>query len=932
MAAHVITGASLPTYTGRVGPWTDSNGYLWTVALNASNQATAYKSTDRGFTWTAIGSYTVTAASGGSLDCDVDSFTSVGTIYVAVQDTNHAAFLLTFTISNTTWALFSSGGTGPTCNTDVNGARPLFCLRRADSSIAIAYQGPQHGTGSAYRSVYVAACGATGSWTSGTGYLAATEADISTGNYHQSLRWATRGASDRFHLLYAYARTSHGLVQRSLSSANALDTAREPYATTLTEGGKYSIAYVNSRLEISGPTYTTTYRPPIHSAEDSQANNTWANDTNAVGNDVVATAATVFAYDATGAKLYAFFRDSATADVFANSLANYPTATTWTADGAVQDTATAATFISVSPVRITPNIGAPCIGVIWVDTSVYFDAVTLGAATGPVARISLASASTPKTQTNHKIHLRARIQAAATAIARVALYEGSTNRSTDLDSTALTTSLADYTIAISDANAANITDYSNLELRIWGYSSIGEAPVLEVADVWLELPSPAAVAPVTLACAAATATAEGRSMLLGLFPDAASATASGRSMLLGFWGDPATAAATTPNVDLTIPYYIAAQAATATATGDAIDLHVRQILAATAATATAEGRSMLLGLFPGSASATATGRSMLLGFWGSAGSAQASGDAIDLHVTQILQAATANATATGRSMLLAFWGDPATAAATTPTVALSVPAIVTLDLAPSTITATGRSMLLAFWSDAAAATSTGTEVTLKVGQVLAAAPNSAQATTRPMLLAFWGDPASAQATGADVTLSVPGVASLNCAASTATATGRAMLLGFWGNAASCSATGRSILLGLFPNPAGAQASGDAIDLHVGQSLTAAASSSTASGTANLTVATRLAATPSSSSATGRSMLLGFWGDPATCTATIPNLIVRGGAYLPAPDIDLPATLAVAPAPAALATRDNPTALTISGPTSTLQVKPYDTELATDGDQ
>jgi hypothetical protein len=52
----------------------------------------------------------------------------------------------------------------------------------------------------------------------------------------------------------------------------------------------------------------------------------------------------------------------------------------------------------------------------------------------------------------------------------------------------------------------------------------------------------------------------------------------------------------------------------------------------------------------------------------------------------------------------------------------------------------------------------------------------------------------------------------------------------------------------------------------------------------------------------------------------------------APDIDLPATLEITPAPAFLATRDTPTMLQVGAPTTTLAVKPYDTELATDGDQ
>lgn len=93
-----------------------------------------------------------------------------------------------------------------------------------------------------------------------------------------------------------------------------------------------------------------------------------------------------------------------------------------------------------------------------------------------VARVSLAGGSTPATATDHQILVTARTTAGAGTI-RAALYEGANNRSGDLESTGLTTSLADYTLAISDAAAATITDYSNLEIRFWGYapgSALGE--------------------------------------------------------------------------------------------------------------------------------------------------------------------------------------------------------------------------------------------------------------------------------------------------------------------------------------------------------------------------------------------------------------------------------------------------------------------------
>jgi hypothetical protein len=105
-----------------------------------------------------------------------------------------------------------------------------------------------------------------------------------------------------------------------------------------------------------------------------------------------------------------------------------------------------------------------------------------------VARMSLAGASTPATRTSHSLKVRARVTA-LTGTIRIALYEGSNNRSGDLETSALTTSLADYTVAIPDANAANITSYDDLEVRVWGYSANGDAAVFEVDQVWLEIPA-----------------------------------------------------------------------------------------------------------------------------------------------------------------------------------------------------------------------------------------------------------------------------------------------------------------------------------------------------------------------------------------------------------------------------------------------------------
>lgn len=111
-----------------------------------------------------------------------------------------------------------------------------------------------------------------------------------------------------------------------------------------------------------------------------------------------------------------------------------------------------------------------------------------------VARISLAgAANVPDTRTQHKVKLRGRVTAAGGgARLRVALYEGSTLRTSGvgyLDTGDLTNALADYTLPIADADAAAITSYADLELRVWGYDGAGAGRTFEIDQLWLEVPA-----------------------------------------------------------------------------------------------------------------------------------------------------------------------------------------------------------------------------------------------------------------------------------------------------------------------------------------------------------------------------------------------------------------------------------------------------------
>jgi hypothetical protein len=112
-----------------------------------------------------------------------------------------------------------------------------------------------------------------------------------------------------------------------------------------------------------------------------------------------------------------------------------------------------------------------------------------GTSTTGVAEISLGSGFVPTTRTDHAIVVRARkTNAAHTATLRTRLYEGVTPRSAELESAALTTSLADYSLAIPDVDAATIGSYDDLAVHVWGYSSVGDAAVFEIAELELQLP------------------------------------------------------------------------------------------------------------------------------------------------------------------------------------------------------------------------------------------------------------------------------------------------------------------------------------------------------------------------------------------------------------------------------------------------------------
>jgi hypothetical protein len=115
-----------------------------------------------------------------------------------------------------------------------------------------------------------------------------------------------------------------------------------------------------------------------------------------------------------------------------------------------------------------------------------------------VAEVSLGPGAEPTSRTSHALKIRARTTAGAGTM-RLALYEGSTNITDTapgyLETGALTTSLANYSVAVADADAAAITSYADLGVRFWGYAAGGGSIVFEVDQLYLEIPASAAYVP-----------------------------------------------------------------------------------------------------------------------------------------------------------------------------------------------------------------------------------------------------------------------------------------------------------------------------------------------------------------------------------------------------------------------------------------------------
>jgi hypothetical protein len=135
-------------------------------------------------------------------------------------------------------------------------------------------------------------------------------------------------------------------------------------------------------------------------------------------------------------------------------------------------TATSATTIAITPTGVTNNYG-PVVA-LWLRE--------LAPKVTSVERVSLATASIPSARTNHVLGVRGRYSATGDGdeYFQLQLYEGATARSVLYNTGVITGTMADYTVAITDTEAASITSYTDLEIRVNAYSPDGDATTFEI--------------------------------------------------------------------------------------------------------------------------------------------------------------------------------------------------------------------------------------------------------------------------------------------------------------------------------------------------------------------------------------------------------------------------------------------------------------------
>lgn len=169
--------------------------------------------------------------------------------------------------------------------------------------------------------------------------------------------------------------------------------------------------------------------------------------------------------------------------------ASVPVAATDTGAGSETSTLAAAYALTDTGAGTdTAAVGVASLTATDSGTDVESGTATSGTKQTSIGEVSLDPSGDPGDDTNHTIHIRARTTTGSGGTMRVALFEGASNRSGWLETSALSTSLTDYLLPIPAASAANISNYGDLSLQFYGYHGAGQGLVFEVAEMYLVTP------------------------------------------------------------------------------------------------------------------------------------------------------------------------------------------------------------------------------------------------------------------------------------------------------------------------------------------------------------------------------------------------------------------------------------------------------------
>lgn len=299
--ATALTAAWPNQIAARIGPFQDGSGNLWAIVVKTT--ISAVRSTDGGATWDTQYDQSVINAR-GEFDCVFDF--ANGLIYVVAIDSGSAARILSFNVTSHVWTAIDGATSRPSISGDVNGKLMVFLTRRSTGEFVIFYQGNLHSMGNDYRSVYYARCSAAGVWSSSVAVAALK-------NTLYDAKSAVLGDSDRFHMIYNPGAAT--MKHRSLSSANGLDTEANAGTANATTANYYNLYYNNILAKI----VFELDNGIVHRAT-SAANPTWTADANAIGSPENGGSPAAWVYDLAGEKLYVFYRDATSDDVYVNAV------------------------------------------------------------------------------------------------------------------------------------------------------------------------------------------------------------------------------------------------------------------------------------------------------------------------------------------------------------------------------------------------------------------------------------------------------------------------------------------------------------------------------------------------------------------------------------------------------------------------------------